>query len=44
MPLPLFLRRIVAHIVLVYNMKYDQLLKKAAHMAEEEYKNNRVEV
>jgi hypothetical protein len=40
MPLPRFLRRIIAHIVLVYNMKYDQLLAKAARMAEEEYIRN----
>jgi len=40
MPLPRFMRRLVAHIVLVYNLKYDQLLKKAAHMAGEEYKKN----
>jgi hypothetical protein len=40
MPLPKFLRRIVAHLVMVYQMKYDQLLKKAAQLAGEEYEKN----
>lgn len=37
MPLPRFLRRILAHVMLVYSMKYDRLLAKAARMAEDEY-------
>ncbi len=37
MPLPKFLRRIVAHLVMVYQMKYDQLLKKAAQLAGEAF-------
>jgi hypothetical protein len=37
MPLPRFLRRIVAHLVLVYQMKYDQLLQKASKLAGEEF-------
>jgi hypothetical protein len=41
MPLPRFMRRIIAHIMLVHTMKYDQLLQKAVRMAEQEYKTNR---
>ena len=41
LPLPQFLRRIAARIVLVYSMKYDQLLNKAAQLAGEEYNRNR---
>lgn len=37
MPLPKPLRRIAAHLVLVYQVKYDQLLKRAAQLAGEEY-------
>lgn len=37
MPLPRFLRRMVAHLVLVYQVKYDQLLKRAVQLAGEEY-------
>ena len=36
-PLPRFLRRFIAHLMLVYQMKYDQLLQKAAQLAGEEY-------
>jgi hypothetical protein len=41
-PLPRFLRRVVAHIILVYQFKFDQLLQKAVRLAEEEYKNNSI--
>lgn len=37
LPLPRFVRRILARMILVYQMKYDSLLKKAAQMAGEEY-------
>jgi hypothetical protein len=37
MPLPKFLRRIIAHLILVYQVKYAQLLNKAAQLAGEEY-------
>ena len=37
MPMPRFLRRMVAHIMMVYVYKYDQVLQKAARLAEEEY-------
>ncbi|HQV92978.1 MAG TPA: DUF2652 domain-containing protein [Anaerolineales bacterium] len=40
MPLPKFLRQTVAHLILVYQAKYDQLLKKAAQLAGEEYEKN----
>jgi len=36
MPLPHFLRRMVAYIAMKYVFKYDQALQKAAQMAEEE--------
>jgi len=38
LPLPRFLRRIIAHHVLVNQLKYDQILNKAAQLAEEEFK------
>jgi hypothetical protein len=38
-PLPRFLRRIGAYIMLVYQVKYDQMLEKAARLAGEEYKS-----
>jgi len=38
MPLPRFLRRIVAYIMMVYFFKYNQHLLKAAQLAETEYK------
>lgn len=41
LPLPHFIRRVVAHIVLVHQMKYDQLLAKAARMAGEDYNKNK---
>lgn len=44
LPLPRFLRRPLARFMLVHQMKYDQLLKKAVRLAEAEYKTNRVEV
>jgi len=37
MPLPHFLRRILAHIMMTYVYKYDQSLQKAAQLAEAEY-------
>ena len=37
-PLPRWLRRIVAPIMILKQMKYDQLMQKAAQLAEEEYK------
>ncbi len=39
MPLPRFLRRIGAYIMLVHQVKYNQLLEKAARLAGEEYKS-----
>lgn len=36
-PLPRFLRRFFARMVLFHQMKYDQLIAKAARLAEEEY-------
>lgn len=39
-PLPRWLRRIVARIVLIKQMKYDQLIADAAKLAEEEYKRS----
>lgn len=36
MPLPRFIRRILAKIILVYQMKYDRLLQEAARLAGEE--------
>jgi hypothetical protein len=41
MPLPRFLRRVIAHIMLVQQIKYDQLLVKAAQLAGEEYNKNK---
>lgn len=41
MPLPRFLRRMVAHFVLVYQMKYDRSLAKAAWLAGEDYNKNK---
>jgi hypothetical protein len=38
MPLPRWLRRIVARMVLLNQMKYDQVVANAARLAEEEYK------
>jgi hypothetical protein len=40
-PLPSFLRRFFARIVLIHQLKYDQLIAKAAHLAEEEYARTR---
>ena len=37
MPLPRFIRRTLARIMLVYQMKYDQLLQNAARLAGEEF-------
>ena len=37
MPMPRFLRRMVAHIMMVYVYKYDQVLQKAARLAEAEF-------
>ncbi len=42
MPLPHFLRRIVAQFMMKYIFKYDQALQKAARLAEEEYNNQSV--
>lgn len=41
MPLPRFLRRIIARVVLIHQMKYDQLVAKAARLAGEEYNRSR---
>lgn len=41
MPLPRLIRRIVAHIMVVHVIKYDQALAKAVRLAEEEYKQIR---
>ena len=41
LPLPGFLRRFFARIVLIHQMKYDQLFAKAARLAEEEYSRTR---
>jgi hypothetical protein len=38
MPLPRRLRRIVARVLLLNQMKYDQMIAKAAQFAEEEYR------
>jgi len=43
MPLPHFLRRILAHIMMTYVYKYDQSLQKAAQLAEAEYAKVQVE-
>ena len=43
MPLPRFLRRIAAHIVLVYYYKLNQRLQKVARLAEAEYKKAEVD-
>jgi hypothetical protein len=40
-PLPRFVRRIMARMVLVQQMKYDQLVQKAARLAAEEYNRNK---
>lgn len=40
-PLPHFLRRFFARIVLIHQMKYDQLIARAARLAEEEYARTR---
>jgi len=40
MPLPRFIRRTLARIMLVYQMKYDQLLQNAARLAAEEYERS----
>ena len=40
-PLPRFIRRILAHIMLTYQFKYEQLLNKAARLAEEEFANSK---
>jgi len=37
MPMPHFLRRILAHIMMYYVYKYDHALQKAAELAEEEF-------
>jgi hypothetical protein len=41
LPLPRFLRRMMARYVLVHQMKYDQLLAKAARLAGEDYNKHK---
>lgn len=41
LPLPRFLRRIVARIILFHQLKYDQMIAKAARLAGEEYGRNK---
>jgi len=41
LPLPGWLRKIVARAILIYHYKYDQLLRSAAKMAGEEYQRSR---
>ncbi|MCK6539374.1 MAG: DUF2652 domain-containing protein [Anaerolineales bacterium] len=41
MPLPRFLRQIIARVVLIHQMKYDQFVAKAARLAGEEYNRSR---
>lgn len=43
MPLPHFLRSMMAKIMMTYVYKYDQSLQKAARLAEEEFKNKEIE-
>ena len=40
LPLPGWLRKIVARAILIYHFKYDQLLRSAARMAGEEYERS----
>ena len=44
MPAPRFLRRIFAHFLLVYQFKYDQLIRKATELAAEEYNRSQLAV
>lgn len=41
LPLPRLVRRAVVRLMLVYRMKYDQLLQKAARLAGEEYDHHK---
>jgi hypothetical protein len=41
LPLPGWLRKIVARAIMIYHFKYDQLLRSAAQMAGEEYERSR---
>jgi hypothetical protein len=43
MPLPRFLRRILARMAMTYIFKYPQLLAKAAQLAEEEFAKTNTE-
>jgi hypothetical protein len=38
LPLPGWMRKVVARAIMIYHYKYDQLLRKAAELAGEEYK------
>lgn len=38
LPLPQWLRRIVARVIMIYHFKYDQLLRHAAQLAGEEFR------
>ena len=40
LPLPRWLRRVVARYVLINQMKYDQLMANAARLAGEEYRSS----
>jgi len=44
MPLPHFLRRILARMAMTYLFKYPQLLAKAAQLAEEEFEKSQINV
>ncbi len=41
LPLPRFVRRVVVRILMVHQYKYDQLLRKAAQLAAEEYNHDK---
>ena len=40
LPLPSWVRKIVARAILIHHFKYDQLLRKAAQLAGEEYQRS----
>jgi Protein of unknown function (DUF2652) len=41
LPLPRFIRRIIVRMIMVHQYKYDQLMRKAAQLAAEEYDANK---
>ena len=43
LPLPQWLRKIAARAIMIYHFKYDQLLRRAAQLAGEEYERSRLQ-